>query len=121
MPVTLSNDAAAQWASILANEGMTPRVRTLATSIVEFCDDAVPMNWHEDVAALGFIVPDDDEERETFLRALGGAFGRVATELTKVKRSARIAYVAPTIDDEGNETTAAELVIAFRLVSSREK
>ena len=111
MPAPLTNTAASQYAALIASESATSRVRSLASDIAEYCDGE-PMNWLPDLAALGFAIPEGDEERDALLAKLRSAFGTVASEATSRKLAATVKLV------EGDD--GSELIVSFRTVKQRE-
>jgi hypothetical protein len=111
MPKPMSEIASAQYAALIANEGRTARIRTLAKHVKEACESSEALDWSEDLASLGFLVPDTDDERDKLMAGLSQAFGTVATEETKVKRAAKARYIVET----------GEIAVSFRTVAPRDK
>jgi len=114
VPKTLSQDASAVYAAIIAKQGMTSRVRSLSTDIADACDSAEALDWSEDLASLGFSFEGlSEKDRDDMQKSLAVAFGTVATESAGSKKSARV-----TIIESGD---TVEVAVAFRNVKPREK
>jgi len=110
MPKQMSEVAQSQYAALIAKSGLTAQIRSLSADVAEACETVNALDWSEDLSNLGIAIPAPGEERDSFLRSLGAAFGAVATQATGQKRGATVRAL-----DSG------EVAVTFRTVKVRGK